>query len=281
MKIQDQGYAAKQRAACHSAACAWYKPGSVKAESVITVAGQRARIIEAGAGPAKLLLLASQLVLARSYRPTMQALAGRGFHVCAVEMPGCGGGAKLWRPWGKREYGRWVCALLDAMNPCSDGRPIVIGHSSSGAVAAVAAAACPHQFRALVLVDSIGALRVPLLPPVLLGRALDGLIEWKLSLRAIHHPFVNLFIHPRNLLRQIALSAETDLRGVAAALRVPTLIAWGRRDHTMPLESGRMLHRLITGSRLHVCQAGSHDWIVDHAEEFAQMIERFSSSCGS
>src|SRR4051812_14953322 len=73
----------------------------------ITAAGMRARVIEAGDGPVGIVLLASQLVLAKSYRPTIDALLKRHLRVRVVEMPGCGGGSRLREPWTTREYARW------------------------------------------------------------------------------------------------------------------------------------------------------------------------------
>jgi pimeloyl-ACP methyl ester carboxylesterase len=241
----------------------------------VTAAGKRGRVLVAGDAtcPTVIVILASQLVLAKSYRPTAAALARRGFRVRVVEMPGCGGGGRLRERWGMREYGNWVCAMLDELR---EDAPIVIGHSNSGAAAIVAARGCPQRFAALVLADSIGALPAKSLPHVLLGRALDGLIEWKLSLRALHHPIYNMLFHTRSLFRQINLAARTDVREIASQVHVATLIAWGARDHTMPPQCAARLKQAMPVSTLYVSESGSHDWIVDRAEEFANTVDAFA-----
>src|SRR4051812_35830822 len=116
---------------------------------MVTAAGLRARVTEAGDGPTTIVILASQLVLAKSYRPTVAALLNRGgFRVRVVEMPGCGGAQRLRERWGMREYGAWVCAFLDEVRE-SDEKPILIGHSNSCAAAIVAASTCPEKVAGL------------------------------------------------------------------------------------------------------------------------------------
>ena len=85
----------------------------------------------------------------------------------------------------------------------------------------------------------------------------------------------NLVFHARNMLNQIRLAARSDIRPVAPAVRVPTLLAWGRHDHTMPLRCAQLLQRLIPGVTLHVSATGSHDWIVDEPGAFADAVLRF------
>ena len=60
-------------------------------------------------------------------------------------------------------------------------------------------------------------------------------------------------------------------------VRRPTLLAWGRRDWTVPLCCGETLHRLIPDSELYISRDGSHDWLMTHPAEFAAAILAFLS----
>src|SRR5262245_42186875 len=96
----------------------------------VAVDGFRGRYLVSGEGP-PLVLLPTQLALARAYRPTIDALA-RSFRVYAVEMPGSGGGERLAKPWTIAQYAAWVSGFLDAE---ALERASLVGHSCSGAVA--------------------------------------------------------------------------------------------------------------------------------------------------
>jgi pimeloyl-ACP methyl ester carboxylesterase len=234
----------------------------------LTIGGQRTRVAEVGSGP-PLILLASPLVLARSYRRTARRLAQR-FRVIVVEVPGCGGGSVLARPWFMQQYADWLPGLFDALEI---GRPTVIGHSNSGAIALLLAARHPQRIDRLILADGIGFDRRHSLPRILLGRAIDCFFEFRLSLTAWHHVVYNVLRHWRNFWQQVRLSASTDLCEEARHVTTPTLLAWGAHDHTVPPFCGQLARELLPNAELHVSQSGSHDWSVDMPDEFARTIE--------
>jgi pimeloyl-ACP methyl ester carboxylesterase len=115
---------------------------------------------------------------------------------------------------------------------------------------------------------------------VLVGRAIDSVLEAPLTVRAFHHVLYNLLFHTRNMLNQIWLAAKSDIVSDAAQMRTPTLVAWGRHDHTMPQRCAELLLRLIPGATLHVSPTGSHDWIVDEPNAFADAITKSTSGEG-
>jgi pimeloyl-ACP methyl ester carboxylesterase len=239
-------------------------------ERPIDVHGYRGQFVALGAGP-PLVLLASQLVLARTYRDTAKRL-GRSFRVVVLEMPGSGRAARLPVPWGASEYVHWLVGCLDALRI---GPATVIGHSCSGAVALALAVHHPDRVGRLVLADTIGAGGPHSLLRVLAARGLDCIVELNLTARAWPHVAQNLLTHPRNFAYQTWLAARTDLGRTAAQVRVPTLIGWGARAHTYPPRCAAALHVHVPHARLYVSAEGCHDWIVDRPEEFSTVVERF------
>jgi pimeloyl-ACP methyl ester carboxylesterase len=236
-------------------------------EHCFTIEGQRASVIESGSGP-PLVLLSSMLVLTRSYDRAVREL-GRRFRVYRPVFPGCDHGVRLTRPWTFREYAAWTGRLLDQLQV---GRVPVIGHSNSGPVGIYLALDRPELISHLILTDTIGADVSQSLVRVFAGRAIDAVLEYRLTLSAFHHIVYNAIFHTRNFFQEVLYSARTDVVGVAAELRVPTLLMWGRRDHTMPLRCAELLRGSIPCSRLHISPGGSHDWMITHAEEFAQAL---------
>jgi pimeloyl-ACP methyl ester carboxylesterase len=239
-------------------------------ERVVHVEGTRGLILEGGDGPT-VVVLASMLVMARSYLWPLRAFTKR-FHTIVVQLPGGGRAAGLSPAWSMDRYASWTSGLLDRLVL----RDVtLVGHSNSGAVAAILAATDPRRIARIVLADSIGADRSNSLVRIILARGLDCFHEPELTLAAWNHVIVNAVFHWRNFWEQVRLSARTDLEQFARRVSVPALIAWGRKDNTMPLRCARLLHAWIPQSRLHISRDGSHDWLNDHSREFAQVLDRF------
>ncbi|HEU4403842.1 MAG TPA: alpha/beta hydrolase, partial [Polyangiaceae bacterium] len=141
------------------------------------------------------------------------------------------------------------------------------------------AARAPAGLARLVLADAVGARPRRSLPRVLAARLRDALdpAEWGLNVRAAPHVVGNLWRHPRSWLHQVRAGALADVLGEAGAVRVPVLLAWGRRDHTMPLVCARRFAAALPSASI-VVGPGSHDWLVTHPEAFARAVRSFQAS---
>ena len=242
-------------------------------EKPVVVDGYRGMYVESGdAGAPALVLLATTLVRSKPYAPVIRRLAA-GFHVYAVDMPGCGRAQRLQETWTFERYARWADGFLAHFGL---DRVTLVGHSNSAGAALVAAALYPGRIAGAVLSGSVGADERPSYFRVLLGRALDAFLEPWLSLTGWHHLAYNALLHTRNFFGQVKASIKTDLRPYAPRVAAPVLLAWGRRDHTMPLRCARALQALLPRASLHVAHGGSHDWIITNPDEFAAAVERFA-----
>jgi pimeloyl-ACP methyl ester carboxylesterase len=215
------------------------------------------------------LIVASMLVRAKSYLTTMRALASRGWRVIVLEMPGCGQATTLRRAWSFEQYADWLAQFIAAIEL---DRPILVGHSNSGAVALISGGRHADLLSRIVVVDTVGADVARSLLRVLVGRAIDAVLEAPLTVRAFHHVLYNLVFHTRNMLNQIRLAAKSNVVDLAARVRAPTLLAWGGHDHTMPPRCADLLMRHVPKAELHVSPTGSHDWIVDEPDRFADAL---------
>ena len=152
---------------------------------------------------------------------------------------------------------------------------IVAGNSVGGFAAARMAIRRPDLVRGLAIVDGGGfAGRSPAV------RLFCALMSRPRFLRAIYPTFSSAYMRARTPaderarrtgiattrqdpgLRAVAelwasfASPEHDLRSQAAAIAVPTLLLWGRRDPVVPVRIGRRVARMIPGSRLVVLDTG-------------------------
>jgi len=245
---------------------------------IVEVAGHTARVLETGRGGPAVVILASPLIHADVYRPTIAAFARR-THVVVADLPGCGAASQVQRPLKMHELADLVPPLLNGLGLDS---ALLVGHSNSGAIAVHAAVRHPERIDRLVLVDSIGAHPSVSLVPILAGRACDAVIEWRLTLTGWPAIARNLLHHPRNFWTQVTQCAGDGLLTVAAHVRRPTLLAWGARDHTMPVAAALRFQAAIPDAQLIVSPTGSHDWIIEEPEPFARaVIPSFASPDGT
>jgi pimeloyl-ACP methyl ester carboxylesterase len=241
----------------------------------VEAAGHRGYVEQAGAGD-PVLLLPSMLVLARSYRPTVRLLSQHA-RALTIELPGSGRGGKLSRPWAFEDYAQWLAACLRRLGL---HQPTVIGHSDSGAVALALAALHPGLVGRLVVVDTV-AVKAQSLMRVLIGRAVDAGLELPLTATGLHHAVYNLVRHTRNFAQLVVASAAAELPDYLHRVESPTLIAWGARDHTMPVSFARSLQSALRHAQMWRCESGSHDWLITHAAEFERVVRSFIVSCAT
>jgi pimeloyl-ACP methyl ester carboxylesterase len=241
----------------------------------IRVDGVEARYLIAGSGP-PVLVVASPLVLARTYRPLVRCLASS-FTVVVVEPPGSGGSDRLDNAWNFERYGAWLVDLVRRM-PLAG--PIVIGHSDSAAMVIEAARLAPEELSGIVLVGACGASEPRSVARLVTARAIDALGEPGFSLRVVPHLLRNVVRHRGTFLEHVRAAAAVDSAHAAADVRAPTLLAWGDRDRTVPLACASRLGRVIDGAKL-VVGSGSHDWLVTHPEAFGGAVRRFASVVAS
>lgn len=235
----------------------------------IDAAGFRGRCAVAGRPfdpPA--VLLATALVRAEAYRATLEQLA-RHFRVYLVEMPGDGRSARLPAPWSLADYAGWVAALVDALGLRG---ATVIGHSHSGGVALLLPALHPGRAGQVVVADGVGAEPFPLWRGVLGQLADAATVEYALAAREWSRLLYTAFAHPRNFFRQVRAALDADLTPFAASVRVPVLLAWGARDHTVPPRCARVLARHLPHPTVYLSPRGSHCWPITYAREFADVV---------
>jgi pimeloyl-ACP methyl ester carboxylesterase len=241
-------------------------------ERPVDVAGMTGWYTDVGDPAAPpVVLLASTLVLARSYVWTIECVAPH-YRVITVEMPGSGRASRLNRAWGFEDYAAWIAGFIDALRL---DRPTLVGHSNSGGAALVTAANHPGSVGRLVLEGTAGGDLAPSITRVLVGRAIDAVLEPRLTLFGWHHVIYNALLHTKDFFGQVWKSVHEDLRPYAGRVRAPTLLAWGARDHTIPVRCAHALREVIPTASMYVSRDGSHDWLIDRAPEFAGVLRDF------
>ncbi|HEY7933131.1 MAG TPA: alpha/beta fold hydrolase [Solirubrobacteraceae bacterium] len=252
----------------------------------IDLHGHRVIYRIAGEGPA-VVLIHGMLNSSRHWEAVALELAAH-YTVVAPDLIGHGDSAM---PRGDYSLGAHAASIRDLLAAIGIDRASIVGHSLGGGVAMQFFYQFPQRVERLVLVSSGGLgdkvspmLRTAALPGVstLLGgvaqpRLLGALWQTGSWLRGRGVPqgvYVQALVRALRPLEQPGareaflqtLRAVIDVHGqrVSATDRLyllesmPTLIVWGERDNTIPLEHGLDAHRAIPNSHFQTLARAAH-----------------------
>jgi pimeloyl-ACP methyl ester carboxylesterase len=265
--------------------------------------GHRVIYRVAGSGP-PVVLIHGMVNSSRHWEEVALRLADR-YTVIAPDLIGHGDSAAV---RGDYSIGAHAASIRDLLAVIGIERATIVGHSLGGGVAMQFFYQFPQRTERLVLVSSGGLghdvsplLRSAALPGMsgLIGlvahrRILDALWELGNRLRAREHSkgvYVQAIVRALRPLEQPGaraaflhtLRSVIDVHGqrVSAVDRLyllgsmPTMVVWGERDHTIPLEHGRAMHEAVPHSRFETLPRAAHFPHLEDPEGLAQVLLDF------
>jgi pimeloyl-ACP methyl ester carboxylesterase len=265
--------------------------------------GHRVIYRRLGSGP-PVVLIHGMVNSSRHWRDVALRLADR-HTVIAPDLIGHGDSAT---PRGDYSLGAHAAAIRDLLTAIGIESATVVGHSLGGGVAMQFFWQSPHRVERLVLVSSGGLghevsplLRGAALPGASLllraatrPRVLDGLdaladrLETRGSGRAVAVRAIARALRPlgaagaREAFLQ-TLRSVIDIRGQRVSARdrlyllgpVPSMIVWGERDRTIPIEHGRAAHEAIAHSVFRTLPRAAHFPHLEDPEGLARVLAEF------
>jgi pimeloyl-ACP methyl ester carboxylesterase len=220
--------------------------------------------------------------------------------VIRFDLPGIGlTGAPPDADYRIERYVRFIAAMLDAL---AVSRCVLAGNSFGGQVAWETALAHPERVEKLILVDAAGYPFQPVSLPIGFRIAripgLNRLMEFTLPRRVIVSSLRNVYADPgkvtpelvdryfeltlrkgnrRALARRFAQAPAGIHPDRIAALKLPTLILWGKRDRLIPPADAERFHRDIAGSRLILFERLGHVPQEEDAAATVAAVKQFVS----
>lgn len=261
----------------------------------LRVSTMNTRVIEAGSAGQPIVLVHGTGGRADRWTRNVDALAVAGHRVVAFDLPGHGFASKgSGLDCSVPGYRKFLADFLDEMKI---DKPVIVGTSLGGHVAASFACEHPDRVSGVVLSGSMGL--VPLGAEAR-GRVEAGAnnqtyegVKGKLA-RVIFDPalvtqeFIDEEFRINNsagskesfatLGRYIGQKLDDDVVGERLAKltpTLPTLLLWGAEDKTVPLAVGEAAAKLLPGSRLVVLQKAAHTSYYERAGDFNAVLLDF------
>jgi pimeloyl-ACP methyl ester carboxylesterase len=257
----------------------------------------------AGSGP-PVVLIHGMLNSSSHWQAVAQSLA-HDHTVIAPDLIGHGDSAA---PRGDYSLGAHAASIRDLLAAIGIERASIVGHSLGGGVAMQFFYQFPQRVQRLALISSGGLGRE--VSPMLRTAALPGMASL-LSL-TIHPRLLGALRGSGTRLRERGIGAGVYLQAIARALRplensdarqaflhtlravidthgqrvsatdrlglletIPTLIVWGERDRTIPIEHGRRAHVAIPNSVFETIPGAAHFPHLEEPQALSELLGTF------
>lgn len=205
-------------------------------------------------------------------------LLERDFQIYALDLPGFGK-TPIEKPMALKDYADFVYEFLKN-NKIE--RPIIIGHSFGGAIAAKLAILYPENVSKLILV-SASAIRHPRRKIILLNKMAElTKIFFPEKLRKLIFKILKLDktdyaqIDNPKLKETFKKVISEDLSSDLSAIKIPTLVTWGEKDIITPIKEGELIAKLIPNAKFSVVKDVGHFKFLEKPEEFIKLIKEFA-----
>ncbi len=241
------------------------------------------------------------------WRATLVATAAAGFRAVALDLPPFGYSERPARPaYSRQDQARRILGVIDALGA---RQVTLVGHSFGGGPTMEAVLLAPGRVNALVLADAAIGLDDPggsggLTTDLLRVRALrNAIVSATVTNPMMSRRLLSRFVEKQDAItaaRIAVLQAPLAVQGGTAAfsdwliefvtsqeaplskrpdayraLKLPALIIWGDKDTTTPLDQGRRLSQLISGSDLAVMNGVGHMPQIEDAGQFNRLLVAF------
>jgi pimeloyl-ACP methyl ester carboxylesterase len=206
-----------------------------------------------------------------------EIIAKKGYKVIVPDLPGFGESGKLTRPWKVNDYVKWAEDFLDSLEIQNF---YLLGYSFGGALAAKIAIKYPQRVQKLFLAAS-AVIRKKTAKKSFFGKLAKIVkIFYFLPLYSFFRKAVYKFIirksdyiYTEGIMKETYLNIiEDDVSYKLSFIKVPTVIIWGDKDQSVPIENARTINQKIKNSKLIIIPGADHLMHKNLPETLAEKI---------
>jgi len=207
------------------------------------------------------------------------------FQILRFDLRGHGRSTKPKKQFTIRNYVDDMHALLTHLNWTEN--LFLVGHSLGGMISLVYALESPSHVKKMVVADSfcfisqeaitdvLGRVNSSKLEKFALGISVRGLMPYNEEVANYIAKTVIDHMTKKDCLRATAASAGFNICENLKALEIPTLVLVGKKDITTPVWASEMIHEWLPQSELIIMPDAGHLTILDHPNEFNDIVLSF------
>lgn len=228
----------------------------------------------------KIFILHGWAYTTERWQPLVDMLEKNGIEVNLLKIPGLT--APLDEVWDLDNYVDWLKEILDK----EEGQVMLLGHSNGGRISVAYTSKYPDKVKQMIIIDSGGIYHNEL--PIRIKRFVFGNLA-RFGRKFTNSQTLRRFLYKltresdyeranpvlRKTMRNLISS---DVAHLLSGIDIPTTIIWGENDEITPLTDGRLIHKLLRNSTLHIIKGAKHSPMFTHVEEVAKIIEEKLSS---
>lgn len=211
------------------------------------------------------------------WAPIAELISKAGFKVIVPDLPGFGKSDVLQTAWNMNNYVNWVEEFVKQINI---GDFYLMGHSFGGALAVKLAIKHVQEVEKLFLVSAASVRKRTTQKSVLknIAKAVKVFaflpfypfirkVFYKFIIRKSDYPYVDGFLKEtfKNVISE-------DLSQFTGFIRTPTVIIWGDRDKSTPVDDAYFMNQKIKDSKLVIITGAGHMLNRENPEILAEKV---------
>lgn len=192
-----------------------------------------------------------------------EIISKKGFKVIIPDLPGFGKSDALTSPWAVNDYVKW---FEDFTKELAIENFYLLGYSFGGALAAKIAVKYPQRVQKLFLAASAIIRKKTdkknfFAKISKLVKLLSFLPYYEFFRKAVYKFIIRKsdYVYTEGIMKQTYLNViAEDIYFHLPFIRVPTIIIWGDKDQSVPIENARMINQKIKNSKLVIIPGADH-----------------------